>query len=629
MTNMAKERKLRRSQVIQTWGVGAIVPFPNNESLIVGGLEKWNYSDLSENEYKINDERLIKRLRISELRFPPAYISNSAGSKYSNHFIYAYRFPLWHYCPICGHMEKTNPHHKGPVLCDHSSVPEKTKFKPCQMVPERFVVACPEGHLMNFPFLEFVHSGKDPKFYKSHVHSLRRISGGKTASLSGIVYMCTECGAWKDFSGVMQNGSLKNVSFLEGNGGTNCPGSMPWFGNKHENCSHSKTDLRVIQRGGSNVWFADTKSSIYIPPNFNKNTDSKTLQLVEKCWSSLQSMINGKPLYEDENAVNILAAVNKVDPKEFLEALKAKAKASVDTNEEIDEDTYRYQEYVALKTSSGSDNSELYVKNIPINQYDSIISQYFESISLVYKLKETRAFVGFSRLEPSFGKSIEQYRKLITEDGATWLPAIQISGEGIFFLFKKSALEEWKQNNLGIARRANLLSINYNHSYFSRIKGEVSVNPEYVLIHTFSHLLISELSKKCGYGSSSLRERLYISLNHQTDMYGVLIYTSAGDSEGSLGGLVREGAPGRLEDTIISAIQSAEWCSFDPICKNSQGQGPDSCNLAACHNCALLPETCCETGNRLLDRGMLIDIEPNSKNGYFQRIIDDAIKKNS
>ena len=148
-----------------------------------------------------------------------------------------------------------------------------------------------------------------------------------------------------------------------------------------------------------------------------------------------------------------------------------------------------------------------------------------------------------------------------------------------------------------------------------------SLRPEFVLLHTFAHLLINQLSYECGYGSSSLKERIYCEkCSDNNKMCGVLIYTASGDSEGSLGGLVRQGETGRLEDTIIAAIKNAEWCSSDPICIESPGQGPDSCNLAACHNCALLPETCCELGNRLLDRGLVVGTLENKEMGFFSRI---------
>ena len=100
----------------------------------------------------------------------------------------------------------------------------------------------------------------------------------------------------------------------------------------------------------------------------------------------------------------------------------------------------------------------------------------------------------------------------------------------------------------------------------------------------------------------------------------MLVYTASGDSEGSLGGLVRQGEPGRIEDLIREAIQNAVWCSSDPVCIQSLGQGPESCNLAACHNCALLPETCCENGNRLLDRGVVVGSLEDRTMGFFSNL---------
>ena len=89
-------------------------------------------------------------------------------------------------------------------------------------------------------------------------------------------------------------------------------------------------------------------------------------------------------------------------------------------------------------------------------------------------------------------------------------------------------------------------------------------------------------------------------------MSGLLIYTAAGDCEGTMGGLVQQGKPGRFESLLFGAIQDVQWCSSDPLCIESRGQGVDSLNRAACHACTLLPETSCEEGNRYLDRAALI-----------------------
>ncbi len=91
-------------------------------------------------------------------------------------------------------------------------------------------------------------------------------------------------------------------------------------------------------------------------------------------------------------------------------------------------------------------------------------------------------------------------------------------------------------------------------------------------------------------------------------MAGVLIYTAAGDSEGSLGGLARLGALDRMMPILASMVLHAEWCSLDPVCSEIP-QGPEGLSRAACHACALVPETSCDSGNVLLDRAFVIHPE--------------------
>ena len=72
--------------------------------------------------------------------------------------------------------------------------------------------------------------------------------------------------------------------------------------------------------------------------------------------------------------------------------------------------------------------------------------------------------------------------------------------------------------------------------------------------------------------------------------------------------VIRMGKPGYLEQVVAKTLEQARWCSSDPICTESgkTGQGPMQCNLAACHNCGIIPETSCEEFNRFLDRGLMI-----------------------
>ena len=233
------------------------------------------------------------------------------------------------------------------------------------------------------------------------------------------------------------------------------------------------------------------------------------------------------------------------------------------------------------------------------------------------KLRETRAFVGFSRVYTSASSTPTKRWKLISRTQKNWLPAVVVRGEGIFLVFDAVLLDDWDKR-FGALHRERLKQVNLNlQAQAQRRQAHVdAASPKFVLLHTFAHVLISQLVFDCGYGSSSLRERIYFSETHP-QMSGILIYTAAGDSEGTMGGLVRMGEPGLLDQTIARALDRARWCSSDPVCIESPGQGPDSCNLAACHSCALLPETSCEQQNRLLDRGMLIGVLDRPEVGFF------------
>ena len=114
---------------------------------------------------------------------------------------------------------------------------------------------------------------------------------------------------------------------------------------------------------------------------------------------------------------------------------------------------------------------------------------------------------------------------------------------------------------------------------------------------------------------------MYFSNRTSPEMSAVLIYTAAGDTEGSMGGLVRQGQEDRLPDLIEKAIIRASWCSSDPVCLESTGQGPAGINRAACHSCSLLPETSCERMNLMLDRTLLVGTLDKPEIGFFSDLI--------
>ncbi|WP_258934180.1 DUF1998 domain-containing protein [Nesterenkonia pannonica] len=172
-----------------------------------------------------------------------------------------------------------------------------------------------------------------------------------------------------------------------------------------------------------------------------------------------------------------------------------------------------------------------------------------------------------------------------------------------------------------VQNRAQKITDHYGQVVTQRGLQERTLTPRFILLHTLGHLLINELVFACGYSSASLRERLYISTAAGREMAGLLIYTAAGDSEGTMGGLVRMARPDNLRSVFAAALSGARWCSTDPVCMDAyeKGQGSDSCNLAACHGCALLPETSCEEFNRFLDRGLVVGTLTDPLLGYFSQ----------
>ncbi|MCO4090185.1 MAG: DUF1998 domain-containing protein [Limnohabitans sp.] len=346
--------------------------------------------------------------------------------------------------------------------------------------------------------------------------------------------------------------------------------------------------------------------------------------LVQKVKVAADGKVSSKILAD---LINTAAPDWSIDPGLLVESvtiwLKRRegigSEGDSQLTEDVSDKTYRAEEYRAFcrDGQDGLPKVNLLVRSKPIESYTDLVRSNFSRVALLDKLRETRAFVGFSRIYASSNMPPAQRWKLISRTQRNWLPAAVVRGEGIFLRFDEERLANWDKE-FGALHRERLRQVNRNlQAQAARRQIHVDdASPVLVLMHTFAHVLISQLVFDCGYGSSSLRERIYFS-DTQPQMSGILIYTAAGDSEGTMGGLVRMGEPEQLDRTIARALDRARWCSSDPVCIESTGQGPDNCNLAACHSCGLLPETSCEMQNRLLDRGMLIGDLNRPEIGFF------------
>lgn len=616
---MKSNKPIRRSQLISPFGVGAIVNFPNDEALMTMGLEFWPKAhDECPGEWKIEEERLQKRLGKTHFRLPPDFREQQSGGNVdlSNQTIPFLRFPRWYYCPKCGNMQKLSPY--GTRVRCHGKSFEKASL--CSSLPEdrrpflipaRFITICEKGHIEDFPFMEWVHRGKE----YDHTHKLRMMAGRSTTSLTGTCIDCS-CGASATMGGSFNLGALDKIGYT-------CSGLQPWLGKNDGHPGDCGTSLRVVQRGASNVYFPDIKSSIYIPISGAEQNSREINKLIDdpKVWDSLSAIRENGHI--SKQFVEGLATIYSVDPDSFYRAAEAKlnqtSKIEKDENNQDDEISYRFSEYQAILKGVGGETTELSTERRFAENYAFPWSDFFSDIVLVKKLRETRVLSGFSRLLPFGDREEIQLQRLYDDENISWLPGMTVYGEGIFFKFNDELIEAWSRQP-NVTSRINSYSEKQNEYRKRSSKEPVYYSAKLLMIHTFAHLVINQLSHESGYGSSSIRERIYCDDgNDDKKMSGVLLYTASGDSEGTLGGLVRQGEPDRLPEILNNAIDKAKWCTNDPVCIESDGQGINNSNLAACHSCALIAETSCEMGNRILDRAMLIGTIADEALGFFNQ----------
>lgn len=600
---LPRRRPIRRAQVINPFGVGAINDFRNDEALMCAGLDRWfPDSDSADPALVIKEERLEARLGCDHFRKPPDFSEDRGTSKVKIPHV---RFPLWHYCPRCFRMDKTTIF-GGQPLCTKCTGKSGAGRR---MIPVRIVAICESGHIQDFPFQEWIGCGCSPADRKLFFKA-----GRSAASLAGIKISCESCNRTRSLAGSFDKDALTDHA--------SCCGAQPWLGRERgvQSCGHP---LQTVQRGGSNVYFPLVTSSIYIPPTRTAETEAISRVLdIPNVWTVLSgAVVDGQP---PKQACDAVAGVYGVDAAALTAAVAARIAGSQAAVVATTEEDFRRQEYDVLRTGAGRQQDDLFVERLEGSDY-GWLSRFVRRVGLVRKLRETRVHVGFSRLMPQTDRSDPAVQPLRIGEDIRWLPAIEVRGEGIFVELREDALEDWLGDGRAEARVRELVA-GFNRKRVERQLSPRPVDARFVMIHTLAHALIKELTFTCGYGSSSLRERLYCSVERaELPMNGFLIYTASGDSEGTLGGLVAQAAPGRFERVVHDALARASWCSNDPVCMESPDGGAFSSNLAACHSCVLLPETSCEEGNRLLDRALLAGTVDDPDVSFFRDLDFDWV----
>lgn len=622
---------MRRAQLVTTFGPGALTISPDGFPLLVSGLDEWFTSWPNEDsspkieEFVFHDRRLESRLGVAAFRLPPDYRSKLSDRGKPNFKlpVPAYLFPRWYSCSRCGRLKCFQPNDiesrrlrrdNEEILCRVKS--EVSATLDCSKTPGRFrpvplLAVCDRGHIQDFPFRQWVHKSANPTC-RRHMYIF-----GLGGAVEQQVIKCA-CGAERRLGGILEADlnsvpatSIVTNTLVEGKEKFGCRGLKAWVGAVQEKCDRP---LVGALSTGTNVYYSDVRSSIFLPTMMGPDSSGvsqSTLDAlegasVEYLYRSLSQDATDEQL---TFVAGILSPQTGLAPSEVLAGLRyllarrGTPDSSHSSDFDYDERIFRQDEYKILASENPTNTQHLIVEPAALTPW---LAKYFSRISLVRRLRETRALAGFSRLAPGAPVSLRQKRSMLWRDEPQvpelrWLPGYFVHGEGIFLEIKKDLVTNLKASSAVRNRLATAQA--------SRI---IDRSPAFILLHTLAHLLIRKLSFECGYGAAALRERLYVLTEPTVAMHGILIYTAQSDSEGSMGGLVRMGQPDVLDRIIRSALEEARWCSSDPVCRElgrEVGQGPHHLNGAACHACCHLPETSCECFNLLLDRNILIGDE--------------------
>jgi hypothetical protein len=518
---------------------------------VIAGLDHWFPAGrggpgegFNVEEFEIFEPRLSALLGVKSFRRPPNFRAvRRGGTRPDNSALKVpvLRFPCWYRNSKSGVLRRFNLQ-----TVRLASTEDGGKWRPV-----RFIAVCERGHLSEFPWKAWV--GCD-----CAAADRLQLDDRGGADLSSVVVRCGSCGKIRTLAGAMSRPGEGEVGAFQ-RFGISCTGARPWLGEiDGEGCPAPLVGALINQ---TNIHFADVMSSIRLPkgegePDRIRGLCAKLLDPAIGCpqanmaWSiGLKDLAVGDVLKKLEER-DLIAS--EQDVRRALELLWDGAgggapEAGSPSEPESRTAESRREEFSVLREPFIDPNVD-FLRSVTATVPDAL-TPWISRVVLVEKLRETRAFYGFTRLVAKSdrlahmpGSALEQlFKDPPSHPGQQWLPAVTVHGEGIYIEFQERAITDWQ------ARCHGQLEARLDEGFVSRLYDVPQIlwpltphhrawASRYLLIHTLSHILINQLVFECGYSTASLRERLYISADPTAPMAGVLIYTAAGDSDGTLGG---------------------------------------------------------------------------------------------
>ena len=571
---------IRRSQSVRMWGPGALLDLPT-QSVIMGGIDGWPKPDKLD---RIDEPRLSAVRNGLPLYAPPRPPEREGDPRLG---ITAYRFPEWFVVqePSEGQSGLSRR------LVPRSSLEKGTRFEGNPVVATRFVMACPRGHIDDVPWRRFVHGSG-----QSCGGQLWLDEEGTGGDLSELVVRCEGCKARRKL--------IEAARSAERPLG-HCTGRRPWLGgaDRETGC----TELtRLTNRFASNVYFPYVLNALSLPHR------SPLEAAVRAHWDVLKKATSSDTVGILRAHIDALADLGTATDEEVLEEIqRAKAPATSDATLKAAELDVLIGAPIGSGDGYPGEQPFLAARLPRAEWHRDAHFNAIEEVVQVHRLREVQAIEGFTRIDPTMvdpttGEPDEAATLAPIAAEVTWYPAVESRGEGIFLQVSATMIGAWLSRPAVTARLAALSNAFEKWREDRKTSWGFPGGP-YVLLHTLSHLMMQSLAMRCGYPSSSLKERIYV--DSDGGRYGFLVYTSTADVDGTLGGLVAQ-AP-MIEDHLRAALAEGRFCSNDPTCAlhdPSVSLERRYTHGAACHGCTLVGEVSCETRNEFLDRALVVPV---------------------
>ena len=480
--------------------------------------------------------------------------------------------------------------------------PERTRFvhkgcrgsrhdqpaKDADAVPARFLLACRDGHLDDFPWHYFVHGGNS-----SCKGTLRFFESGASLQTENLWVKCDTCGASRSMAHAFGKAGKENLP--------GCRGRHPHLDHFDHECGE---EARAVLLGATNSWFPITLSALAIP-----QTKDPLSQLVQDGWQFFQGVTSESIVQfvvQTLQTGGLLPGIGKYPTASIWSAIEAYRNSG--SHEVVGETDIKGPEWDVLTEANPPTDYPHFMSKMVATPASFV--KHISRVLLLERLREINALLGFTRVEaPEETGDPNERPKManLSRNKPDWVPANQVHGEGVFIQFDEQALVAWEALP-AVSKVDQMLRGGHqgwrNSRHLNPAEGYPGIR--YAMLHSLSHLLIRELALECGYNAASIRERIYADTLGKTPQAGILIYTAAADSDGTLGGLVDLGKPENLGRLLTQALNRAKICSSDPLCSEHDPQKDRSLHAASCHACSLVAETSCERGNRYLDRSLLV-----------------------